>query len=455
MNDRRKSLATFVVLLAVGATASCNKGCKDADAGVADSSQDSGSDGPTDARSEVVDRDAPVDAVNDLTTAPKDQEADADGWVPGGDPGWNDLTWATGCKNTQVASNPKFAVPALKWEDCGAGLPGCIRLVPNWPNAGIPFDRAQLYKSGSTLRFSLHMRFLGELRKAVYDESMIPVAAWRMDVTDGGCGSLLLQWTGKHLCQGLSGPTNLTHEAILPTDSPAGPPLKMYSTQGLVAESCNEELFVGSSSGGFPFIRDLVSGEPFWLTIPNAMGTIPQLSGSTAFLMAWGSGPTGETLTGWSWKRPNTLQQIIDPGQEMIFDIRSDGATLAWLQTTAKSIYQTAPGALWTSPHTAEPWETKPTKRRAIPSVGPSNELKGIGEGHYAIIEQSEDKPDRFLHLYRLADARHWQIHGPADLRPGHVIHVDHEEVWLMYTTLNNAKASILRHRIDALGPGD
>lgn len=454
MTHCRTSLAAVAVLTAVGATASCAKGCTDAVEG-GTAAPDAGSDGPKDVRSEVVVHDAALDVPNDLAAVPEDRGAEADGWVPGGDPGWNDLTWATGCKNTQVASHPSFAVPALKWEDCGAGLPGCTRLVPNWPNAGIPYDRAQLFKSGSTLRFSLHMRFLGELRKAVYDESMIPVAAWRMDITEGGCGSLLLQWTGKHLCQGLGGTANSTYQAILSPEKLAGPPTKMYATEGLNPLSCTEQLLAGANSGGYPFIRDLVSGEPFWITFPNAMGTLPLLSGGAAFLMAWGSGPTGETLTGWSWKRPNTVQQVVNPGSELVFDIRSDGTTLAWLQTTSKSIYESAAGALWTSPHTTEPPEMKPAKRRDVPSVGASYDSKGIGSGYYAMVDHVTGKPERNLHLYRLSDARHWQLPCPADLRPAEIIHVDDEELWATYTTLNDAHASILRHRIDALGPGD
>jgi hypothetical protein len=41
------------------------------------------------------------------------------------------------------------------------------------------------------------------------------------------------------------------------------------------------------------------------------------------------------------------------------------------------------------------------------------------------------------------------------DVRPADLIYIDAEEVWFIGTTLNDAKSTIIRQKLDALGPGD
>jgi hypothetical protein len=94
-------------------------------------------------------------------------------------------------------------------------------------------------------------------------------------------------------------------------------------------------------------------------------------------------------------------------------------------------------------------------QRRSVPSVSLVPQYKIVNQGHYAIVEQPAESPERYLHVYRLSDARHSLVPSPADVRPADLVYIDGEEVWFIGTTLNNAKSTIIRQRLDALGPGD
>jgi hypothetical protein len=393
------------------------------------------------------------DGVASDTDPSWDAQLDSDVWQPAGDPGWKALDWAPGC-DTQVATAPSNAAPILAWADCGVDYPGCRRLLPNWPNiSGVPLYKAQLFKDGAMLRLGLNMWFVKEWRKGIFDENGAPVAAWRG--TAQHCGSTVAQWTQKHICVPLGSGKTPTFQGFLPTSDPSGPPLHAYSTDAMISDKCNEELFIGFNNAGRAFIRDLSTGEAFWPEFPGALDATVNPIGGAAFVMLDAVGSNGEIMTGWSWKRPNVIQQIVYPGSEMVYDIRSDGTTLVWVQTTSKSIFDRAPGWIWTSPSSTEPGEIVPTRRRETPYTAAAGEYKAVGGGYYALVELPLGSKSRFLHIYRLTDMRHWKVPTPADVKPAEVILIDQEEVWFVGTTTNDARSTVIRQRLDQLGGGD
>jgi hypothetical protein len=378
-------------------------------------------------------------------------DASNDAWQPAGDPGWKKVGWATTCE-MEVATKPTNAAPALQWTECGAG---CKRLVPNWPNeSGIPLQGAQLFKDGDSLRLSIHMRFVDDRRKAVFDENSEPVVAWRSGSANP-CGGNLLQWTAKHVCFAVGNATDPMYQAFLSANDLDGAPLALYATQQLVPLGCNEELFVGSSYGGIPYLRDLDSGLERWIQFPNAMPSFAIPSGPNAFFVLMGVEQSHEKLTGWVWKRPDTLEQLVDAGSEMVYDIRSDGNTLVWVQTASASSLDPATGTLWTSPFATSASEVEATQRRSVPALTIVPQYKVVGQGYYALVEQPVGSAERYLHVYRLSDARHWKVPTLPDVRPADLIYIDAEEVWFIGTTLNDANSTIIRQKLDALGPGD
>lgn len=439
---RHVPVATLLIALAVG---SCGRAKTEPGSGApADSGPVDGSGG-----NDAV---APTDGGVEADGASAGSGGSAGAMPDGGDPGWKPVGW-TPSDCMYVATTPADAVPDLVWTDCGAG---CARLLPNWPNkSGVPLQAAQVFKSGGTLRLGLHLWYgeLGQWRKAIYDENMKPVVAWRGDATR--CGANLLQWTPKHVCPSIGMGLDPTLQAFLSPGDLTGNPIALYATQAFVPLSCNEDLFIGSSSGGIPYLRDLNAGFERWIQFPNAHAVDPALSGPNAFFVVMGFEQGYEKLTGWVWKRPDTLEQLVDASSEMVYDIRSDGNTLVWVQTTSASSFDAAPGTLWTSPFATSASDVHATMRRSVPALTIVPQYKVVGEGYYAFIEQPIGSPERSLHIYRLSDARHWQLPVIPHVRPASLVYIDAEEVWLLGTTLNDAISTIIRQKLDALGPGD
>lgn len=379
-------------------------------------------------------------------------------WQPPGDPGWQPVTWQPAGCDFEYATNLANAAPPLIWEDCGPGTGGCQRLVPVWAKKYPPgYDLAfqgppQLFKNGTTLRFSLHYYFRegdGQLdyRKAIYDENSVVLAAWRVKE----CGGNLLQWTTKHVCLAIGNGSDDTVQAILNQNDLTGPPLAVYTSGPTIPLACTDDLFA-SGLGSVQRLRDLVSGQE--LAIPAPSGGVamldPRLTGEYALFQR-----VAGVVDGWIWKRPNSVEQLVDPGAEQIYDIRSDGQTLVWIQAKSTDFQERAVGDLWTSTFATTMGALQPQKRRAVPATSVVASMKGVGGGWYALVEQPVGSQARFLHVYRLADAHHWQVPTPADVQPTDVIHVDGDEVWFTGMSINAAYVTVIRQQLSALGPGD
>jgi hypothetical protein len=320
----------------------------------------------------------------------------------------------------------------------------------------IPLQAAQLYKDGSTLRLGLHMRVKNGRLKAVFDEGFQPLVAWRSSA-ETGCVGNLLQWTAGHVCLAVGNAVDPIYQAILPTSDPSGSPLALYATYPFIPLSCNEHLLVGSNSVGVPYVRDLESGLETWIQPSVGRSFDARLAGEHLLLVVEDTSGANVKLTGWIWNRPNTLEQIVDPGSEVIYDMRSDGQTLVWVQVSSAALGTLAPGTLWTSPFATSAAEVKGTARRATPPMYLAESSKTANQGFYALIDQTSEGNDaeRHVHVYRLSDARHWAVPQISDVKPSKMIYIDSEEVWYLGATLNGATSTIIRQRLDALGPGD
>lgn len=382
---------------------------------------------------------------------------DAGIWQAAGDPGWQNLTWApNGCADEALI--PANAAPPLVWKPCGASLPGCELLERTWTK-WMPLQAAQFHKTATGHLFAMHFQYSpvdsessAEQRKALYGESGQPLAVWR---TSKSCGGLLLQPTDKHVCFALGNGTANTKQALLSLSAPNAAPLSVYESGATLALSCTEEI-LQSALGSALFIRDLASGQEFPLLGPSGTATLldGRLYGEFALLPRATSGGIVDALI---WKRPNTMEKLVDVSSGMIYDIRTDGQTLAWILTGSNDYLERSPGKLFTSPFASAASGVKPTERRVVPATSVVPAFKRIGDGHYALIEQPlpATNPDRFLHVYRLSDARHWQVSLPSTLVPADIIHLDSNVVWLLVTTKNGPFVGVVRQSLAELGPGD
>jgi len=370
------------------------------------------------------------------------------------DAGWSPVPWVTNC-DVQQAGAPERAVPSLEWQSCGAG---CSQLTVNWPNDGEnALNTPQIYRSESSLRIGMHLIYPSwEWRKAIYDENMHPIAAWRGP--NNRCGGLELQWTARGVCMVLGTP-NQTFDAILSLSDVMGPPTKVFNTpvpHGTA--SCSDSLLSYQNViSGAAFVRVLDSREelPFQPPAREAFG--PLVVGEYALMTGWG-GAAGDVLDGWVWTRANGTAMLVDPGKTLMFDMRADSSTLVWIQAVANSIYEPATSTeIWSSPFSASATQLTPKKLRDGPSTTVDPDSHRLGGGYYAVLEgvPNDFKPKR-VHIYRLSDGHHWVVPPRSGVVFGAVAYVDSEEVWIVGVQGDkNFVRTLVRQKLIELGPGD
>ncbi len=453
------AVSGIAAVLGLGLAASCGSSTSEStpDAGGAvlqDAASDSGG---TDAVSDTASSDVSPDV-------PAADAADDGPWQPSGDPGWTE--WLPNeCPKMQVATNPQHAVPPLEWDACPGGLAGCEYLRENWlhPNTAAGFISPKVYKNGGTIRISMNFKWSGgEWRKAIYSEDMEPIAAWRGDSSTPNCVGTYLEWTEQHACivlaRSLAGgyDTPSIHAFL---DSSDGNLLSFAGSQAKVGGyGCTSDILATKHMTSVGYIRDIPADVEHILEPPGAMTFKMAPHDDYALVTLWSSSAGAEVLDGWIWTRPNTLTKLVDPGGELIYDMQTDGETLVWVQMPSESIYDNSVGDLWTSPFSKDPSEIQPTKRRSVPKTSSSGDYGKVGPGYYMLAEGnfSSQNSQTKTHVYRLSDARHWEVPNPAQTRALSQLHVDAEEVWFMAEMDDPFPLwTIIRQRLDVLGPGD
>lgn len=400
-------------------------------------------------------------------------------WQPTGDPGWTKIAWVD-C-GAMYAKRPEHAVPPLVWKACEGGVAGCQRLVVNWDYKFPPLATMGNYGGGVFQTASGLILVVGILLKsgvdimAAYADAATPIAAWQ---GPGGCGPWLVEWSSKHICQTFGGLPPLRVGLIPLGGDPNAAPLKSFLSTADVPVACNAtKLFVMDTANDY-YVRDLQTDVVHEIGWPSGTAFDPRVHGDMALVQRWGSDSTGKmSLEGWLWTPPNTLVKLVDAAPDLVYDIRTDGTTLAWLQAPATDIDQWVPADIWVSPFAAEPGALSPKKLRAHPSAAIGASDKRLGGGYYAVLEArmlpegrfpSPSSPDHRLHLYRISDGRHWEVPRFPDPAPGNskpdeslaipgsVLALDANEIWWEGRSQYTGQTwTVVRQRLDALGPGD
>lgn len=381
-----------------------------------------------------------------------------------GDPGW--VAWLPSeCPGIDVSRAPAYAAPELIWQDCPGGTPGCRHLKVTWsfnPAYAYPFQGADVSIVDGAVRFSIYMNTDAGWLTPTYDETDAPVAAWRGWYDNvSPCGGGDLCWTRaftgfvfmRTLAGGYKRPA--VHTALSPLE---GQLVSSWGSQGGILMGCSEHLLAAIDLVGNGYVRDMSSGQEYpilsdgsvFTLFPVADGAIVQRMGSTA---------GHQVLEPWIWHPPDSIQRLINPGDELVFDIRADATTLAWLQMPTESVYDIAGGALWASPFTTNPAEVAPKKIRDVPPTTSSTGYHVQGGGYYALVEgsmsASMSNSLTKVHVYRLSDGRHWEVPNPPQTRSLSLFHIDSDELWFMRELSEPPWRTIARQRLDALGSGD
>ena len=418
----------ILVTLGCAAGASCMGGTSPAG---------SGGGAPVDAGDEEGNE---ADAPADEGDAPPDvQDAPEEPW---GEAGWKPVAWNAPCA-IEVAENPAAAVPPLIWDPCTEGEPGCEQARLDWdvPFA-FPFGSLNVLPWGSGFRVGALLFYKGnEKRATIYDESGNPLVAWRASE----CTLTVPMLTPKRAWLGAQSDTSAwIVESYEKLAIATGTTSLKLPCQGYVANE--DTLCIWGASGQTSTIYDRLSNSTKTLSPPPGIAVYQPYPIKDSALMRWF--PEFNRAEGWIWNRDTNLAAplIQSGGTISVVDIKSDGATLVWIEgglpISQQGTY--AWSNLWTSPLVVKKNDLVASKRRSLPELGAVSSY--AGNGFYAVY----GSVDKFVHVYRLSDAQHWSFKPPATSSDFHnVSYVDKDRVW--YHTFKN----VYRQSMATLGPGD
>jgi hypothetical protein len=251
----------------------------------------------------------------------------------------------------------------------------------------------------------------------------------------------------------------------LPHDDPRGVPIRQGASAADLTAGCTEHLRLGRDPGLHYWLWDFSTGEEIRLTWPG--GYRPwsaRVFGASALIVGSSSDDMLGKLDGWIWSRERGFQLIVDPGDDNVYQLLTDGETLAWIQTdrSVGLFDDPKPGTLWTSPFADDPSGIVPEQRRELGVVRTAPLSYAMGAGHIAMLHAPPGKDTSRLHVYSVTDGRHWESPALPDLAdiggvtvPTKVLHVDAEEVWYEASSTTSSYKTIVRQRIAALPSGD
>jgi hypothetical protein len=235
--------------------------------------------------------------------------------------------------------------------------------------------------------------------------------------------------------------------------------VRIARTRATTSNGCTDDLFTGLSGDGGQFVLQIGTGVESQIA-PPPNGWVADLRPfrHLALYTVWDGDRVGVGLMdGWIWSAPTGARRLLSPGPgRLVFDIRTDGTNLVWLEMATNDHAARVAGELWSSPFATDEGDVQRRRVREVPTTSILAEGKAVGDDHYALLEQREDStlPQR-LHVYRLTDGRHWEVRAPQGIQPGRVLSVDSVEVWYEALASNYARTSLVRQRLSALGEGD
>jgi hypothetical protein len=400
-------------------------------------------------------------------------------WQPSGDPEWTKIPWVD-C-GARYAKHPEHAVPPLVWQACEGGIAGCERLVINWegkygqsPLATRANYGGGVFKTGDGLIFVLAILAKESKTLAAYVDAKTPLGAWQGETPNGlnACGPVHLEWSSKHICQAFGGLPPLRVGLVPLGGDVNAAPIKTFKSAADVPAACNETKLFAMDTANDWYVRDLQTDAVHELGWSKGFAFTPRVHGELALVPRWTSDASNnQILEGWLWTPPNSLIKLVDATPELVYDIRTDGTTLVWLQAVSSGIDHWVPADIWVSPFTTDPTKLQPKTLGQVPLASIGFASKRIGGGYYAAVEPakggpSPDSRNYRLHLYRLSDGRHWELARFLDIWPGAeantftvpgaVLALDENEIWYEgMSQSTNGTSTVVRQRLDALGPGD
>jgi len=367
-------------------------------------------------------------------------------WPADADACWRRATWAQGCV-LEIADRPEYGIPPLVWGPCPRGSPpGCEKIVANWPHEdhGPPMAPPIVRAVPGGYRVSAHQSWTTpERRITVFDPNGLPTVAFR---ANSKCVATQINQGSKRAWFGVQ-PFGVGASYIVVPYDQWHDPTKIPLEAGSQWQSADDDLLaLWLGDGSTNLIYDRLSEQSYRLAGPGpgsgAGYAQPFVVNGNVIVRYY---PAFEKPEAWIWSgKTKTVEPIVQPAPEIISDFRSDGKTLVWVQNPPKPVQGQGnypPGYLWTSPFATTKAELTPKKHRPVPIVGESM----AGGGYYAFYSA-----DDHIHIYRLADAHHWEFALVESM--GLMFEMSFlDEKYLWFSTRRGA----YRQPLATLGPGD
>lgn len=311
------------------------------------------------------------------TVCPPVEEATA--WQRGCEGIWRPVDF-DGPSCLEVSDTPRLAAPPIEWEACWWGE-GCHYMKKNWPTRpGYWRESSEptVIPWGDGYRVAILQLWypdpagtLNYMRSIVYDETGLPMLAWRG--TEGGCGPGIPQLTPHHVWL-----STLTYPQMMMAfgsyDEIAHVSKAALIERGFQAIDGKDELFSSwAANGRTSSVYDRITNKTYNYGVgrDDISTTLPRIAGNGAFFRcsegiidpgacAWDRGTGAFTML-----IPPTTTQVI-PG------VTSDGERLIWFVATKpmKSDYSWTKVEIWSSPFATTPAALQPTKIADSPPVG-------------------------------------------------------------------------------------
>lgn len=451
-----KPLATLGnVALAFVVTSVLVLACKDGESALTAAPKDSatpylprvGPSLPHDAGVRVLDPDSQMPGNVSPEGSWKAYEAEWTTWLP------------EECPELLISVDPKQGVPPIRWQPCSGNISGCQELVITWEFEPTAFVDTQVTAVGDDVVIGMTVFSRGAADELLQwrffaTAQGTPLASWLWhNRQQPGCGGVATLATSRHFALGL-GRTAMAPEkspGFVALLNPANPgevraqlPMNAYANFDLT-----EQLVSGRDLAARLFVYDIERGVETEVTLPDSDIHMSSLFRDKLLMTRMYHNGEREALDGWVWSPGAAAKPLIEPRDELLFDLEADDSYLVWTLSTGSRALEWSDVEVWRSPLTFQQDEVRGERLASIPNTRASRGYGRAENGYYAVVEGNLAlaSGETTLHLVRLTDGHHVEVPKPADTQAGMALHIGQDEIWYV-ARRGGVNASIVRQRL-------
>lgn len=388
-------------------------------------------------------------------------------------PDWEAFTdWSCDCRYYVPGAKGQMPEP-IAWEPCPPPAPqnvACLQIVQSWPHKGAGVgDFAYLSQDPETgkqlLLFLKLMGDYGSITQSVIAETDGPVRFAFMPAHNElkGCRIWPHHLKDGKFSLGAVGDSTEKHaegvEGVVAGDVRRPDELKVLKFPQHLNTShwfTSEQWLVRWLGKPTVFSWDLKTTFNAFDSDLSEVGLVDSIFVHKGDVFT----STGGVFSGSAvvWNQAQGQKTLVYDPQKVVTDFAADGKDMVWSSLEGPDpdnlgVY--AKQEVWTAPYTTNPEKAKATARRVRSSLFARNTKPWIvGCGYAASDFYGDVGTYHSLWIVRLSDGYSWLLKGmiPESLSWGRAIELTCDEIFAT-TTINNS-STIVRIRLDSLGPG-